>query len=111
MAKKKAGTKRVTGGHIRSWRRKAFEELPSGSNEDIAARVNALASEAGFTDWSASPEQVAKWRSARASGKPGRKARLTATVSQGGEGAALPVLRQLVHLLGKDEVKRLVDGL
>jgi hypothetical protein len=34
-----------------------------------------------------------------------------AKASEGGEGEAIPVLRQLVRLLGKDEVKRLVDGL
>jgi hypothetical protein len=110
MGKKRAGTKRISGGHIRSWRKKAFEELPTGSDQEIADRVNALAKAEGF-DWAATPDQVAKWRSARAAVRPGRKARLAVKVSQGGEGEAIPVLRQLVRLLGKEEVKRLVDGL
>src|SRR5262245_13229299 len=110
MAKKRPGTKRISGGPIRSWRKKAFEELPGGSNQEIADRVSALAKEEGF-DWAATADQVAKWRSAKASGRPGRKVRLVVKESQGGEGEAIPVLRQLVRLLGKEEVKRLVDGL
>jgi hypothetical protein len=110
IAKKRAVGKRISGGHIRSWRKKAFEELPGGSDEEIADRVTALAREEGF-DWAATPDQVAKWRAAPPAAKPGRKARQVATVSQGGEGEAIPVLRQLVRLLGKEEVKRLVDAL
>ena len=111
MAKKRAGNKRVSGGHVRSWRKAAFEELPDGSNDDIAAKVNALASKAGFTGYSVGPEQVKKWRSAPPAAKPGRKGRQSTTAGRGGEGEAIPVLRQLVQLVGKEEVKRIVDGL
>jgi hypothetical protein len=109
MAKKRAANKRISGGHIRSWRKKAFEEMPTGSDQEVADRVTALAKEEGF-DWTATPDQVARWRSAPAA-KPGRKARQVAPASLDSEGEALPVLRQLVRLLGKEEVKRLVDGL
>src|SRR5262245_41260158 len=112
MAKKRAGgNRRVTGGHIRSWRKAAFEELPNGTNEDIAARVNALAGKAGFAGYAVGPDQVDKWRSAPAPAKPGRKARQVTTANSRGEGQVIPVLRQLVQLVGKEEVKRIVDGL
>jgi len=111
MPKKRTGSKRVSGGHVRSWRKAAFEELPNGSNDDIASRVNALASKAGFTGYSVGPEQVAKWRSAPAPGKPGRKPKKGTATNNGGEGEAIPVLRQLVQLVGKEGAKRLIDTL
>jgi hypothetical protein len=115
MAKKKAGgKKRVTGGNVRGWRKKAFEELPTGSDQEVADRVIELARSEGFTEWSVSPEKVAAWRLAKSSGRQPRRARQDGAGvrrSGGGEGEAITVLRTLVQLIGKDEVKRVVDGL
>src|SRR5262245_38709818 len=120
MAKRKGGSKggakRVSGGHIRSWRKTAFNELPTGTDQQIADRVNALAAEAGFAGYTVSPDGVAKWRSAPASARPARQAARVSRQHAVGtarvtaqEGEAIPVLRQLVRLLGKEEVKRIID--
>src|SRR5258708_7042076 len=54
MAKKKAGrtggAKRLSGGHGRGWRKKAFEELPGGPDQAIADPGTELAEQEGFSE-------------------------------------------------------------
>jgi|SRR6516162_145752 hypothetical protein len=118
MAKKKdeapAGGKTVGGRTIAAW--KAAAGFPHGSDENIANRINQLAKEGGYA-YECSAATVAKWRNTGGKAKASKPARsrpqptATPVSRQSNEGEGIVVLRQLVKLLGRDGVKRLVDGL
>jgi|SRR5579884_3569481 len=61
--------KRAGGRTIAGWKKRAFNELPAGSDAEVAARITAFARE-GEYDYECSPELVGRWRAA----PPARKA-------------------------------------
>ena len=98
--------KRPGGRTIARWKQQVFGELPQGNDQEIAERMNQVAVEEGY-DYKCSPAAIARWRQADAAArKPG-----VPGSGEHDEGHAIVVLRQLVYLLGKDGVKRLVDAL
>jgi hypothetical protein len=112
------GGKKVGGRTIAGWKAALAAERIDLSNpaDDVKAvdRLNAYAKDGGYGGWTATAEMLAKWR--KGDGKPKTaKARGSAPGSARGEdedeGEATAMLRQLVRLLGKEAVKRLVDSL
>ena len=97
--------KRAGGRTIARWKQEVFKELPNGSDEEIAQRLNELAQEEGYA-YRCSATAVARWREEYATPSVTAQAQ-----PQGQEGPAIVMLRQLVALLGKDGVKKLVDSL
>jgi hypothetical protein len=97
--------KRAGGRTIARWKQQVFAELPEGNDQQIAERMNQIAHEEGY-DYRCSPAAIARWRQAE-------PAKVSGDSSSGGqeEGHAYVVLRQLVYLLGKDVVKKLIDSL
>ncbi len=98
--------RRAGGRTIARWKQAVFKEMPAGSDEQIAERLTQLARQEGF-DYTCTPEAVARWRQADAAPHSPSPARQESQE----EGHAIVVLRQLVFLLGKDAVKKLIDSL
>lgn len=111
MAKKKAARNYPSGGHVRGWRKTALEALPSGTDEEVAQRVTELAREAGYTTWADTAEKVKASRSPKSTKRAAGRKPSQATTSNGNEGEALGTLRQLVQLLGREQVKKIIDTL
>jgi hypothetical protein len=110
--------RRKAGGRtIARWKAQAHADLsPEAGDEEVAAFIGRLAREEGY-DYDCDAEQVGKWRNNGTWPPPSQESaqREDAEPSPADpsqrEGYGLVVLRQLVHLLGKDGVKRLVDSL
>lgn len=103
------GHRRAGGRTIARWKAKAHDDLPTeASDVDVATAINRLAREEG-ADYACTAAQVAKWREA-GTWPPAEHAPETAPAPEG-EGHGIVVLRQLVYLLGKDGVKKLIDSL
>lgn len=97
------GARKPGGRTIGRWKVLARQELPEGTDEQVAAAVNRMAKEEGFA-YSCDAALAAKWREADAKQPP-------ALPTPEEEGYGIVVLRQLVHLLGKEGTKRLIDAL
>ena len=101
MATKKTETRKRPGGRlIASWKQKVLSQ--EGTNEELAERFNELAKD---HDYHVTAEKIAEWKQSPGKEKARRGQNRTP------EGEAFAVLRDLVRLLGKEQVKRLVDGL
>ena len=98
--------KRAGGRTTARWKQQAFAELAEGDDQTVASRLNQIAHEEGY-DYHCTPAAVARWRQAEAS------SHLNGVVPSGEQedGYAIVVLRQLVHLPGKEAVKKLIDSL
>jgi hypothetical protein len=98
------GPRKPGGRTIGRWKVQAHKDLPEASDEQIAARIRKIAESEGFADYDCSAAQVAEWRE-----KDARRPAALPTPDE--EGYGIVVLRQLVHLLGKEGTKRLIDSL
>src|SRR5262249_46164907 len=92
--------KQPAGRTIGKWKAQVAKELPEGTDEQVAARLRRIAEEEGFDYENCTAATVAKWREEAAREAAEEK-----------EGHAIVVLRQLVRLLGKEGVKKLIDSL
>jgi hypothetical protein len=97
---------RAGGRTIARWKQAVFAEMPEGTDQQIADRINQIAREEGY-DYSCSADAVARWRQPELTPSPTRQT----PPQPEEEGHAYVVLRQLVYLLGKDAVKKLIDSL
>jgi hypothetical protein len=93
--------KRAGGRTIARWKQMVFQQLPAGTDQEIADRLNEIAHEEGY-DYHCSPQAVARWREAEAASQ---------AAPQAEEGIAYAVLRDLIRLLGKDGLKKFIDSL
>jgi hypothetical protein len=93
--------KRPGGRTTARWKQFVFQQLPAGSDQEIADRLNEIAHEEGY-DYHCSPQAVARWREAEAASQ-------AAPVAE--EGIAYAVLRDLMRLLGKEGLKKFIDSL
>ena len=98
--------KRAGGFIIARWKQQVFAELPDGDDQTIASRLNQIALDEGY-DYRCTPAIVSLWRKVEPNPPMNGE-----TVSNGQEeGHAYVILRQLVHLLSKNAVKKLIDSL
>jgi hypothetical protein len=93
--------KRAGGRTIARWKQLVFQQLPGGTDQEIADRLNEIAHEEGY-DYHCSPHAVARWREAEAASQ-------AAPVAE--EGIGYAVLRDLIRLLAKDGLKKFIDSL
>jgi hypothetical protein len=87
--------------------RPSSRRRPTGATKKIADRINQIAREEGY-DCSCSADVVAPWRQPEP--LPGTTRQAQPQPEQQ-EGHAYVILRQLVFLLGKEAVKKLIDSL
>jgi hypothetical protein len=122
MAKDR-GLKKPFGRQIAKWKEAALTANPTASNEDLATIINDMARKQGF-NYTIAPDRVrpkAKRRGRRGGARRRAKAAAAAAVLVPVPAAA-PVpanpggqlqddLRTIVHLVGKDAAKSLVNDL
>jgi hypothetical protein len=111
------GKRRAGGRTIARWKGLAHEKHPDAGDEEIAGCISRLALDEGY-DYDCDAEQVAKWRDAgtwppaqAASDDAQQDAPPDEAAPALKDGYGIAVLRQLIRLLGKDGVKRLIDSL
>jgi hypothetical protein len=102
--------KKAFGRTIASWKEAARAKLPDGTPEDLAKWINDKAKEEGY-DYLITPDKVAaKVKNGGdelehvASMQPEIQ-----SVTSGAVTPAMAALRELIRLLGKEELKKLID--
>jgi hypothetical protein len=114
------GLKKPFGRQIAKWKEEAIAAHPTASNDELAVVINDMARKQGF-NYNISPDRV-RPKAKRRGRRGGRRRAKAAAAATAPVPAAAPVpvnaggqlqddLRTIVHLVGKDAAKSLVNDL